>query len=150
MGEVCLLAGFLIGAQAADNFLIPNLRRALVEALFGPVGAPLPVVGFSIKAGMAPLQFWLPMAPPAASLAAPAVLSGTITQAGLAGLLPFLPPGVFAMTLVVLGRVGAFGAALWGLTQYNPKTMHAYSTISQTGFMLTLIGGGALPLVVAF
>lgn len=150
LGEVCLLAGFLIGAQAADSFLIADIRRALAEAPFGSVGVGLLVVGFGIKAGMVPLHFWLPLAHPAAPVAASAVLSGAIVKAGLAGFLLFLPPGAFGTVLVVPGLVGAFGAALWGLTQSNPKTMLAYSTISQMGLMLTLIGGDAAPLVVAF
>jgi formate hydrogenlyase subunit 3/multisubunit Na+/H+ antiporter MnhD subunit len=45
---------------------------------------------------------------------------------------------------MALGLAGAFGAALWGLTQSNPKAVLAYSTISQMGLMSMLVGvGGA-------
>jgi hydrogenase-4 component B len=41
-----------------------------------------------------------------------------------------------------LGLLGAFAAALWGLTQRNPKAVLAYSTVSQMGLMLLLVGAG--------
>lgn len=150
LGEVCLLVAFLIGAQAADSLLIADIRMALAEVPLGAVAVALLVVGFGIKAGMVPLHIWLPLAHPAAPVAASAVLSGAIVKAGLVGFWLFLPPGTFAVGLVALGLAGAFGAALWGLTQANPKAVLAYSTISQMGLMLALTGGGAAPQGVAF
>jgi formate hydrogenlyase subunit 3/multisubunit Na+/H+ antiporter MnhD subunit len=150
LGEVCLMVAFLIGAQAADSLLIADIRMALAETPLGAVAVALLVVGFGIKAGMVPLHIWLPLAHPAAPVAASAVLSGAIVKAGLVGFWLFLPPGTFAVGLVALGLAGAFGAALWGLTQANPKAVLAYSTISQMGLMLALTGGGAAPQGVAF
>lgn len=150
LGEVCLLMAFLIGAQAADSFLIADIRAALAEAPLGAFAVALLVVGFGIKAGMVPLHIWLPLAHPAAPVAASAVLSGAIVKAGLVGFWLFLPPETFASGLVALGLAGTFGAALWGLTRANPKAVLAYSTVSQMGLMLTLIGGGAASPVVAF
>jgi hydrogenase-4 component B len=46
------------------------------------------------------------------------------------------------MLVILLGLTGAFGAALWGLTQSNAKAVLAYSTVSQMGLMLALIGAG--------
>lgn len=150
LGEVCLLAGILIGAQAADSLLITDIRAALPEASLSVVAVALLVVGFGVKVGMVPLHVWLPLAHPAAPVAGSAVLSGAIVKAGLVGFWLFLPPGAFAGGLVALGLVGAFGAALWGLTQANAKAVLAYSTISQMGVMLALIGGGASSQLVAF
>jgi len=149
VGEVCLLMGFLIGVQAADSFLIADIRTGLGEAPAGAVAVALLIVGFGIKAGMVPLHIWLPLAHPAAPVAASAVLSGAIVKAGLVGFWLFLPPGAFSAGLIVLGLMGAFGAALRGLTKTNPKMVLAYSTISQMGVMLALIGGGAASQVVA-
>lgn len=150
LGEVCLLVGFLIGVQAADSFMIVDVHAALAEAPLRVVAVVMLIAGFGIKAGMVPLHVWLPLAHPAAPAAASAVLSGAIVKAGLVGFWLFLPPGTFAAGLVALGLAGAFGAALWGLTQANPKAVLAYSTISQMGVMLALIGGGAASHVVAF
>lgn len=141
IGEAALLAGLLIGAQAADSFAIAQVRGALASAPLGALAAALLMAGFGIKAGMVPLHVWLPLAHPAAPVPGSAVLSGAIVKAGLIGVLAFIPAGAFPglqHTVLALGLIGVFGAALWGLTQTNPKAVLAYSTISQMGLMLAL------------
>ena len=143
IGETALLAGLLIGAQAADSLQITAVREALAVAPLGSVALALLIIGFGIKAGMVPLHVWLPLAHPVAPVPGSAVLSGAIVKAGLIGLVLFLPAGTgWGGLLVALGFLGAFGAALWGLTQRNPKAVLAYSTVSQMGLMLALVGAG--------
>jgi hydrogenase-4 component B len=148
-GEVALLIGLLLGIEAAGSTEIAAVREAI-----GHSGAPavsLLVVGFGIKAGLVPLHIWLPLAHPAAPVPASAVLSGAIVKAGLFGMIQFLPDGAAGGALVFLGLAGAFGAALWGLTQHNPKAVLAYSTVSQMGLMILLVGtGGAARDLAAF
>ncbi len=136
-GEVALLVGLILGADAAGSMVIAEVR-----AVLDPLPLALLVIGFGIKAGLVPLHVWLPLAHPAAPVPASAVLSGAIVKAGLFGLILFLPDGAFGPVLVGLGLAGAFGAALWGLTQANAKVVLAYSTISQMGLMIGLIGAG--------
>jgi len=136
-GEVALLLGLILGAFAAESTTIADVR----EALGGP-GLALLVIGFGIKAGLVPLHVWLPLAHPAAPVPASAVLSGAIVKAGLFGIILFVPDGMFGPLLMGLGLAGAFGAALWGLTQSNPKAVLAYSTVSQMGLMIVLLGAG--------
>lgn len=150
IGEAALLAGLLIGAGVADSFAIAEVRGALAGAPLGPLAAALLVAGFGIKAGLVPLHVWLPLAHPAAPVPGSAVLSGAIVKAGLIGMLAFRPTdAVLALEqgVFLLGLIGAFGAALWGLTQTNPKAVLAYSTISQMGLMLALSVTGAASLV---
>ncbi|NAZ36778.1 complex I subunit 5 family protein [Rubellimicrobium sp. CFH 75288] len=140
VGEVCLLMGLLIAATAADGFAIGAVRAALAEGPHGALAAGLLVAGLGIKAGMVPLHVWLPLAHPAAPVPGSAVLSGAIVKAGVIGMLILLPDGDLGIALIALGLVGAFGAALWGLTQENPKAILAYSTVSQIGIVLVLAG----------
>jgi len=143
-GEVFLLIGLLLGAHGAASMAIADVRDALGTGTgsAGPVAVAALIVGFGIKAGMVPLHVWLPLAHPAAPVPASAVLSGAIVKAGLIGLILFVPEGMFGPVLMGLGLAGAFGAALWGLTQANPKAVLAYSTISQMGLMIMLVGAG--------
>ncbi|MGY6552515.1 MAG: complex I subunit 5 family protein [Erythrobacter sp.] len=147
VGEVALLTGLLIGADAAGSFAIGEVRGALAGAPLGWLAAVLMIAGFGIKAGMVPLHVWLPLAHPAAPVPGSAVLSGAIVKAGLIGVVAFIPVGAMprlAGGVLALGLVGAFGGAIWGLTQRNPKAVLAYSTISQMGLMLALaVGAGA-------
>ena len=144
LGEAALLVGLMIGAAAAEDLHIASVRAALVDAPLGPLGVAALVLGFGIKAGMVPLHLWLPVAHPAAPVPGSAVLSGAIVNAGLIGMMLFVPDGTgWGDVLVAAGLVGGFGAALWGLTQRNPKAVLAYSTISQMGLMLMLVGAGS-------
>jgi formate hydrogenlyase subunit 3/multisubunit Na+/H+ antiporter MnhD subunit len=141
VGEVALLVGLIIGADAAQSMSVGEIRAALGS---GPnsVGIALLVIGFGIKAGLVPLHVWLPLAHPAAPVPGSAVLSGAIVKAGMFGMILFVPGGGTGQILMALGLAGAFGAALWGLTQSNPKAVLAYSTISQMGLMVMLVGAG--------
>ncbi len=141
LGEVALLAGLLLAAQAAGGTGIGVIRATLEGA---PLALGLMVAGFGIKAGLVPLHVWLPLAHPAAPVPGSAVLSGAIVKAGLVGMLLFLPPeSALAAAVLALGLAGAFGAALWGVTQGNVKTVLAFSTISQMGLILALAAQGA-------
>lgn len=142
LGETSLLLGFLIGADAADSFLIADIRPALLTAPQGNFAIGFLVLGFGLKAGLMPLHVWLPLAHPAAPVPASAVLSGAIVKAGIIGLIVFLPVGAFSWgtTLIVAGLVGAYAGVALGLTQTNPKTILAYSTISQMGLIVAAVG----------
>ena len=140
VGEVAILLGLLLGAQAAGSIAVAEVRAAI-----GKPAAALLVVGFGIKVGLVPLHVWLPLAHPAAPVAASAVLSGAIVKAGLVGMTLLLPEDAIGPVVTGLGLAGAFGAALWGLTQTNPKAVLAYSTISQMGLMAMLVAAGGAP-----
>ena len=144
LGEAALLIGLMIGAAAAEDLQIATVRAAFADAPLGQWGLGALVLGFGIKAGMVPLHIWLPVAHPAAPVPGSAVLSGAIVKAGLIGMVLFLPDGSgWSGVLITAGLLGAFGAALWGLTQRNPKAVLAYSTVSQMGLMLMLMGAGS-------
>jgi hydrogenase-4 component B len=145
-GETCLLLGFLIGADAAGSILIADVRASLAAAPHRNLAIGLLVAGFGLKAGLMPLHVWLPLAHPAAPVPASAVLSGAIVKAGIFGLLTFLPldadlPG-WSAALVILGLVTAYGGVMFGVVQSRSKTVLAYSTLSQMGLVVVVIGSG--------
>ncbi|MFN3945104.1 MAG: complex I subunit 5 family protein [Allosphingosinicella sp.] len=147
LGETMLLLGFLIGAQAAGTILIVDVRAALAEDFPArDLAVGLLVAGFGLKAGLMPLHVWLPLAHPAAPVPASAVLSGAIVKAGIYGLATFLPleadlPG-WSAALVALGLATAYLGVLFGVVQHRPKTVLAYSTLSQMGLVIVLLGSG--------
>lgn len=141
VGEVALFVGMTISAGMAGSMALPGSNG--VDP--GWLVTTLLVIGFGLKAGMVPLHVWLPLAHPAAPIAASAVLSGAMIKAGLLGLMRFLPIDTLALPvlgdiLMLAGLVAAFFGVLIGLTQINPKTVLAYSSISQMGLMLMALG----------
>lgn len=142
LGEILLFAGLALAIHHAGG---DTRLSAIAEARPEGWALVLLVIGFGIKAGMLPVHFWLPLAHPAAPVAASAVLSGAMIKAGLLGWLRVLPldatgHAVLGETLILLGLAAAFLAALAGLLQTRPKTILAYSSISQMGLMTAGIG----------
>ena len=69
-----------------------------------------------------------------------------LISAGVIGLIRFLPFGVtpigWGEALAVVGFVTAFWGVGMGVTQRNPKTVLAYSSVSQMGVVVAAIGMG--------
>ncbi|GGA61946.1 complex I subunit 5 family protein [Pelagibacterium lentulum] len=146
VGEALLLIGLLIGVDAANSMSIAKIRVALADAPQAGWAVFCLIGGLGIKAGLVPLHVWLPLAHPAAPTPASAVLSGAIVKAGIIGFIQFLPDGtaLWPSMLLVLGLAGTYGAVFLGLGQTNPKAILAYSTISQMGLVIAVIGVGHL------
>jgi formate hydrogenlyase subunit 3/multisubunit Na+/H+ antiporter MnhD subunit len=77
------------------------------------------------------------------------VLSGAMIKVGLLGLLRMLPLGAVAMeswgaVCMGLGIASTFVAAFFGMVQTNPKTVLAYSSVSQMGLATVGLGAGLL------
>ncbi|SCY39026.1 complex I subunit 5 family protein [Thiohalorhabdus denitrificans] len=158
-------ANVYLGAAVTGEMAV---LAGLLFTVGGGLGSPwwevLLVVGLGVKAGLLPLHFWLPLAHPAAPSPASAVLSGTMIKAGLLGWLRFLPLGEAALPglgayLMAMGLAGAFLMVAVGLPQRDPKTVLAYSSISQMGWLAGAVGvglaapaawGALLPAVLAY
>jgi len=145
LGEMSILAGLLLAASAAGSQLLTELPAAVAHAPQRNLIIALLVAGFGVKAGLPLLHFWLPLAHPVSPTPASAVLSGTMIKAGLLGWLVTLPLGEIALSgwgalMVVAGGVGAIGAAILGVLQRRPKAVLAYSSISQMGLMVLMVG----------
>ena len=148
LGEIALLAGFALlavespGATLAIATTVGDLAASPLRAL--TIGMLL--LGFGLKAGLVPLHVWLPVAHPAAPMPASAVLSGAIVKAGIIGLIRFLPYDAgladWAAVIAAIGLVTAYYGVAIGVTQQNPKTVLAYSTVSQMGLTATVLGMG--------
>jgi formate hydrogenlyase subunit 3/multisubunit Na+/H+ antiporter MnhD subunit len=146
LGEALLLVGlFAITALATDATFerVPEAFASLRNP--GIVAAAL-LLGFGIKAGLVPLHMWLPLAHPVAPTPASALLSGAMIKAGVIGWLRFLPVGALAFdglgaALLALGVTASLYGAAIGVVQTEAKTVLAYSSISQMGFIACGVGG---------
>jgi formate hydrogenlyase subunit 3/multisubunit Na+/H+ antiporter MnhD subunit len=149
LGEALLLAGvFTLTGMAADTTFgsVPDAYRSLPAP---GLAASLFLLGFGVKAGLVPLHMWLPLAHPIAPTPASALLSGAMIKAGVLGWLRFLPIGELALpgpgtATMTAGVAATIVAAAIGITQRDPKTVLAYSSISQMGFLTVGIGAALL------
>jgi multicomponent Na+:H+ antiporter subunit D len=141
VGEILLFGALILQTASVDSLLLKDFSNQRPSQIV--VG--LLLVGFGIKAGALPVHVWLPLAHPAAPTPASAVLSGAMIKAGLLGWLRFLPIGMMAMPrwgvfCIIAGLSAAYYAVAVGLTQRNPKTVLAYSSISQMGLITVGVG----------
>jgi formate hydrogenlyase subunit 3/multisubunit Na+/H+ antiporter MnhD subunit len=146
LGEICLLMAFALLAAAipGESLAIRDGVAVLPASPWRGLTIVLLIAGFGLKMGLVPLHVWLPIAHPAAPMPASAVLSGAIIKAGVIGLIRFLPmqdalPD-WGVILAACGLVTAYYGVAIGITQANPKTVLAYSSISQMGLIATVLG----------
>lgn len=147
LGEALLLVGALLAVAEAQSLALTSLAEATATADHRGLIIGFITAGFAIKAGVIPLHGWLPLAHPAAPVAASAVLSGAMIKAGLLGWLRLLPLGEaglpsWSALLVAVGLVSAVGGVALGLLQRDPKVVLAYSSVSQMGLLAVLVGVG--------
>ncbi|HUG37583.1 MAG TPA: proton-conducting transporter membrane subunit, partial [Candidatus Limnocylindrales bacterium] len=145
IAEAFLLAGVVVAAQAAGTTELAAIPGGVGGSGRAGTVTLLLLLGFAVKAGAVPLHVWLPLAHPVAPTPASAVLSGCMIKAGLLGWLRFLPLGEAALphwgaAVAALGVVAAFFGVIVGMTQTDPKTVLAYSSISQIGVMNVGVG----------
>jgi hydrogenase-4 component B len=104
--------------------------------------------GFGVKAGLIPVNFWLPQAYTSAPRAFAPVLAGATLNLGLYGivrfngdLLPatFIGPGLVAL---IIGSVSALLGILYATTQNDLKAILAHSSIENAGIIVAGLGAG--------
>jgi formate hydrogenlyase subunit 3/multisubunit Na+/H+ antiporter MnhD subunit len=149
-GEAALLLAFALLAAGAPqgDARIADVMAAWPSLPYRDAVSLLMVAGFGMKMGLIPFNGWMPLNYRAAPIPADAVLSGAGVKAGVIGLIRFLPLGVAAPgigeALAALGFLSAFYGVAIGLTQRNPKTILAYSSISQMGVIAAALGLGLM------
>ncbi len=106
--------------------------------------------GFGVKAGLEPVNTWLPRAHPAAPANVSAILSGTILNLGLYGiirvnldLLPVHTTGA-GITILIIGTISALVGILYATTENDLKAMLAHSSIENIGIVAVGLGAGII------
>lgn len=150
LGEALVLSGLLLLGAHYGNVGFDVLPAMLAE-MPAPGAGGLLLAGFAVKMGIVPLHVWLAVAHPVAPVPASAVLSGVIVKAGALGAARLVPGEAFGthlpvVPLLAVGLFTAFYGVAAGLCQSRPKSVLAYSTVSQMGLLfcglaLALQGG---------
>lgn len=141
VGEVALFTALVLLAAGAGGFDFATLRSGAP----GPAALVLLLFAIGIKLAAPGLHHWMPLAYPAAPAAGAAALAGTMINAGVLGLLRFLPLGGATLAgwgtaLVAVGLAAAFYGVAAGLLQRRPGVVLAYSSMSQMGVLTTALG----------
>ena len=149
-GFMAVLVVFLLLAVKAGSPQFAALKAAGAE--LGP-GARwlvflLTFLGFGVKAGLVPVNTWLPRAHPAAPANVSAILSGVILNLGLYGIvrvnLDLVSVGMIGagLTVLVVGTVSALLGILYATAENDLKAMLAHSSIENIGIVTAGLGAG--------
>jgi hydrogenase-4 component B len=158
-GYIMLAIGEAGTLLIALTFLILAKNGSLEFAAMKAAGSSLGVdarwavfllafFGFGVKAGLIPVNFWLPQAYTSAPLPFVPVLAGATLNLGLYGivrvngyLLPAATSGPGLVALII-GSVTAILGILYATTQNDLKTLLAHSSIENAGIITAALGAG--------
>ncbi|MGA7681307.1 MAG: proton-conducting transporter membrane subunit [Pseudolabrys sp.] len=148
LGEALLLMAFVLMAAGvpSGSLLIGDAVDSLATSPWRNYAMAFLILAFGLKIGLFPFHVWMPLTYSAAPIAAAAVLSGSAVKVGVIGLIRFLPfdsaMPEWGDVLVIAGLFSAFYGVVIGITQANPKTVLAYSSVSQMGLLAAALGMG--------
>ena len=156
-GGLALLGGVLLLGSSAGSFNISEALAARDRIGADALGLPmllLIVLAAFTKSAQLPLHFWLPNAMVAPTPVSAYLHSAAMVKAGiylLARLWPVLSElDLWAPLVAGVGLATMLVAAWYALFQSDIKALLAYSTISQLGMLVMLLGlGSAYAVVVA-
>jgi multicomponent Na+:H+ antiporter subunit A len=152
-GGLAMFIGVIMLGVASDSYLLSDVVARAPETVATPgggvaVGAALVLilVGAMSKSALFPLHFWLPGAmaaptPVSAFLhAAAMVKAGIYLVARLAPGFADVPP--WTALVVCFGLFTMLFGGYQALKQFDLKLILAYGTVSQLGFIMTVVGIG--------
>jgi hydrogenase-4 component B len=152
VGFVAVAMALLFLGAKAGSLEFPALKTA-GEGL-GPSARwilfLLTFFGFGVKAGLVPVNTWLPRAHPAAPANVSAILSGVILNLGLYGIvrvnLDLIPVNMIGAGVVVLvvGTISALVGILYATTENDLKALLAHSSIENIGIVTAGLGAGLI------
>jgi multicomponent Na+:H+ antiporter subunit A len=146
VSAVLVLIGVLMLRTELGTYQLPDLIGMEADRFAVGVALSLIGVGGLAKSAQAPLHFWLPNA-----MAAPTPVSAYLHSAAMVAAGVFLVRRFYPMIahfdwlLDALVVIGFFSIAIGGvisLTRDNLKQILAYSTISQYGYVVVMLGLG--------
>lgn len=152
-GGLMLLGGILLLHVITGSFSLREIigEASVVQAssLFIPAMI-LILLGAFTKSAQVPFHVWLPDAMEAPTPVSAYLHSATMVKAGLYLVARFTPlfavSGVWFWTISLVGIVTLFWGSITATKKQDLKAILAYSTISQLGMIMTLLGVGAAAL----
>jgi multicomponent Na+:H+ antiporter subunit A len=155
IGGLALLAGAILLGVVGGTTSLSALAAdpaAVVASPLAPAIVVLVLLAVATKSAQLPFHFWLPGAMVAPTPVSTYLHAATMVKAGIyllfrtTGILADVP--MWTPTLVLLGGLTAVYAAFVAVKQDDLKGLLAFSTVSQLGMIVLVVGVGT-PLAVA-
>ncbi len=144
LDSIPLILGICLIHASNSSFNFSPIYKYRTEIAF------LMLLGFSAKAGLFPIHFWLPKAHPEAPSPVSALLSGAMVEFGLYGSLKVLQclgwslPSWIPWTFISMALASMFFSMLAYYREKDLKKLLAWSTIDNMGWMFLALCSGLL------
>jgi hydrogenase-4 component B len=151
-GTIAVASAFVLLATAGGTLDFDTLRAAAPQltAASGWAVFLLSFFGFAVKAGLVPVNSWLPQAHPVAPTNVSALLSAVIVNLGIYGIIRFnldLHPVTGngpGLIVLVIGSLSALIGILYATVQAEMKRLLAHSTIENIGIVAAGVGAAMI------
>ena len=146
IGALAILLSFGLMQGGSWQFTFDAMRGAHLAPPWATIAFLLAMFGFGAKAGLVPLQVWLPEAHPAAPSPVSALMSGIMLKTAVYGMLrvafDLLGDAQWWWGLVplALGLFSALYGVVFAAAQTDMKRLLAYSSIENLGIIFTGLG----------
>ncbi|MCK9367386.1 MAG: hypothetical protein M0P72_09605 [Metallibacterium scheffleri] len=153
LGTVLLYWGgtFVLGPTYTLDWSTLDAIAPRMPAVLLQLGFLLALVGYGVKAGLAPMHTWLPDAHSEGPAPVSAMLSGALLNCAMLGIVRFLAATDLAghgmwphRILIALGVASLVVGALFIMRQRGLKRMLAYSSVEHMGVIALGFGFGGL------
>ncbi|MDU4601591.1 MAG: proton-conducting transporter membrane subunit, partial [Staphylococcus warneri] len=150
-GGLSLLGGIILLSVASDSFSLHYIIQHVAEIQNSPffiLAMIFILIGAFTKSAQVPFYIWLPDAMEAPTPVSAYLHSATMVKAGLYLIARMTP--IFAVsqgwiwTVTLVGLITLFWASLNATKQQDLKGILAFSTVSQLGMIMSMLGMGAV------
>ena len=145
-GGLALLVGVLMVGSAAGTYQLAEIMADPPTGSMVTVAMALILAGAVSKSALVPFHFWLPGAMAAPTPVSAYLHAAAMVKAGVylvALLAPaFADTALWRPILLTLGPLTMLLGGWRALRQHDIKLLLAFGTVSQLGFMITIVGIG--------
>ena len=146
VGGLAMLAGLVLIGQAAGTYRLSEIAADVPAGTTVTAGLVLALIGAFTKSAQVPFGSWLPGAMVAPTPISTYLHAATMVKAGVylvARLSPlFATVGPWRPVVMAVGGATMLYGGWRALRQTDLKLLLAYGTVSQLGFLMTLVGAG--------
>ncbi len=149
VGTLAGMAGLFLLAAWSGSLQLHVLGKMGASLSAAPLWAPflLTFFGFGVKAGIIPVNAWLPEAHGSAPRSVSPILSGATLNLGVFALWIIDGPIAtshprMALLVLVVGAATALTGIIYALTEHDLKRLLAQSSIENLGIVVAALGAG--------
>lgn len=150
-GGLMMLGGFILLSMMGGTFSIRELIAQapdLVSQPYFTLALVLILLGAFTKSAQFPFYIWLPDAMEAPTPVSAYLHSATMVKAGIYLVARFTPvfgtSSVWIWLVTGIGLLTLFWGSFFAVKQTDLKAILAFSTVSQLGLIMSLLGAGAI------